>query len=107
MTDCVAGRFVACDDEQDEEAAELLAGNALSIDNGVHQFAGDVVLPIGEPILTERLGIGVDRHTVFEQRVERAAHLWVANAEDHVCPLQDLREVTLRNPHHLADDFEG
>ncbi len=64
-------------------------------------------LRVGPAVLAERLGVHEHLERVRHQVLERADELGVADAEDRVRPLEDLRVVLGRDAHHVADDLEG
>ena len=107
VADRVAGGLVAGDDEEDEEAAELLGAHAVAVDDRVHHHRGQVVGRVLQSVLAEGLGIGIDLEGDLDQVLERAAEVGVARTQDHVRPLEDLSLVGLGYAHHLADDLEG
>ena len=106
VADGGARRLVAGDDEEDEERPELLSGERLALDVGVHELRGDVVGGLGQLPLAELHGELVELHRRRHQVLEAVDVLGVADAEDGVGELEDPAVMRCGDAHHVADDLQ-
>ena len=107
VADGVARRLVAGDDEEDEERAELLRGELLAVDLGVHHRRREVVGRVGAAVLAERLGVGEHpQRTRPSGPRSMPPYSGSPTPRIDVGPGEDLLLVGGGDAHHLADDLQ-
>ena len=106
VADRVAGGLVARRRQQDEERGDLHRRQPVAVDLGLDERGAQVVSRVDPAVLGHGHGIGGD---LLRHRLEGGvvADVVVADAEDHVGPVEDPVLVLVGDAHHGADDLEG
>jgi hypothetical protein len=96
---------VWCRCQQQDEGAEVLRCQPLSVDLGLHQLGRDVVTRLSLPVLAQIDGVLEELDDGLGARSE-IADLAVADAEDEVDELPQARAVLRRDVQEIGDDLE-
>ena len=107
VADRVAGGLVSGDGQQDEERRHLGGRELLTVDLGLNQAGGQILVRIGAPVLGQCVRVGADFHCDRAELVEVGGQVGIAEAEDDVGPVEDLVVVFGRDAHHVADHLQG
>jgi hypothetical protein len=86
---------------------DLPGRQLLTIDFGLNQAGGQVIVRIDAPVLGERDAVVADAVCRSGEIVEFHGDVGIAEPGDHVRPVEDLLIVAFGDAHHVADHLQG